>query len=59
MQILFPDPNQADEWINRANAHELFAGKPALSRLLSGDLADLLLVRQYLDTQCDAEYEKR
>ena len=55
LQILFPDSKQADDWIQRPNTHTLFAGKPALHRMLSGHLADLLLVRQYLDAQCGRE----
>jgi len=55
LQILFPDSNQADDWIHRPNTNALFAGKPALNRMLSGHLADLLLVRQYLDAQCGGE----
>ncbi|WP_130620841.1 MbcA/ParS/Xre antitoxin family protein [Dyella amyloliquefaciens] len=51
LQILFPDPKQADEWVHRANQASLFGGQSALQRMLSGNVADLYVVRQYLDAQ--------
>lgn len=51
LQILLPDPTAADEWVRRPNAAPLFGGKPALDRMLSGNVADLYVVRQYLDGQ--------
>ena len=51
LQILFPDPVRADAWIKRANSAPLFAGQRALNRLLSGNVSDLFVVRQYLDAQ--------
>jgi hypothetical protein len=51
LQILLPDENAADDWVRRPNAAPLFAGRSALDRMLSGQVADLFLVRQYLDTQ--------
>lgn len=51
LQILFPDPAQADGWIHRPNQASLFGGRPALDRMLSGNVADLYVVRQYLDAQ--------
>src|SRR5690348_7984556 len=51
LQILLPDPKAADEWIRRPNAEPLFGGRSALERMLSGNVADLYLVRQYLDSQ--------
>lgn len=51
LQILFPDPAQADGWIHRPNHASLFGGRPALDRMLSGNVADLYVVRQYLDAQ--------
>lgn len=51
LQILFPDPVRADAWIKRANSAPLFAGQRALDRLLSGNVSDLFVVRQYLDAQ--------
>ena len=51
LQILLPDPGAADDWVRRPNAAPPFAGKPALARMLSGNVADLYVVRQYLDGQ--------
>jgi hypothetical protein len=49
LQILLPDPRAADTWIRRANAAPPFGGKPALDRMLAGNISDLIAVRQYLD----------
>ncbi|SFW69960.1 MbcA/ParS/Xre antitoxin family protein [Luteibacter sp. UNCMF366Tsu5.1] len=51
LQILFPDPGQADAWVRRPNDAPLFGGRSALDRMLSGNVADLYVVRQYLDAQ--------
>lgn len=51
LQILFPDPTQADAWIKRANSAPPFAGKSALERMLGGQVADLYVVRQFLDAE--------
>jgi len=51
LQLLLPEPHAADEWIHRPNNAPLFEGKPALERMLSGNVADLYVVRQYLDAQ--------
>ncbi|HXD36881.1 MAG TPA: MbcA/ParS/Xre antitoxin family protein [Rhodanobacter sp.] len=51
LQILFPDPAQADAWLQKPNAAPLFGGQSALERMLSGNVADLYVVRQYLDAQ--------
>lgn len=51
LQILFPDPGQADAWVRKANDAPLFGGRSALDRMLSGNVADLYVVRQYLDAQ--------
>ncbi len=49
LQILLPDPAAADAWVRKPNDGPLFGGRPALARLLSGNVADLYVVRQYLD----------
>jgi uncharacterized protein (DUF2384 family) len=49
LQILLPEPKAADAWIKKPNAAPLFGGKSALDRMLSGNVADLYVVRQYLD----------
>ncbi len=51
LQILLPDEKAADEWVRRPNAAPLFGGRTALERMLSGHVADLFLVRQYLDAE--------
>lgn len=51
LQILLPEPKAADEWINKPNNVPLFNGRSALDRMLSGQVADLYVVRQYLDAE--------
>ena len=51
LQILFPLARRANEWLRRPNAAPLFAGKSALDRMLGGQVADLYVVRHYLDAQ--------
>ncbi|MEX0693841.1 MAG: antitoxin Xre/MbcA/ParS toxin-binding domain-containing protein [Rhodospirillales bacterium] len=51
LQILLPDEQAADEWVKRPNTAPLFGGQSALDRMLSGQVADLFVVRQYLDAQ--------
>jgi hypothetical protein len=51
LQILFPDPGQADAWLHKPNQAPLFGGHSALERMLSGNVGDLYVVRQYLDAQ--------
>lgn len=51
LQILFPDPKQADAWLHKPNQSSLFGGHSALERMLSGNVSDLYVVRQYLDAQ--------
>ena len=51
LQILLPDAAAADAWVRKPNTAPLFGGKPALERMLSGNVADLYVVRQYLDAR--------
>ena len=51
LQILLPDPRAADEWVRKPNSAPPFGGGSALDRMLSGQVADLYVVRQYLDAQ--------
>ena len=51
LQILFPDAAQADGWLRRPNQAQPFGGHCALERMLSGNVSDLFVVRQYLDAQ--------
>lgn len=47
LQLLFPDPAQADRWVKQPNA--AFGGRSALDRMLAGHVVDLHYVRAYLD----------
>lgn len=51
LQILLPVRERADEWLRKPNAAPLFGGRSALERMLGGQVADLFVVRQYLDAQ--------
>ncbi|MBE0626022.1 MAG: DUF2384 domain-containing protein [Burkholderiales bacterium] len=51
LQVLLPRPEAADAWIKKPNAAPLFGGRSALERMLSGQVADIYVVRQYLDAQ--------
>jgi len=53
LQLLLPDQQAADGWVRRPNAVPLFGGRSALDRMLSGQVADLYVVRQYMDAQQD------
>lgn len=44
-------PKTAIEWVHKPNDAVMFGGKPALDRMLSGNVADLYAVRQYVDAQ--------
>ena len=50
-QILLPVAERANEWIRKPNDAPLFAGRSALDRMLGGQVADLYVVRHYLDAQ--------
>ena len=51
LQVLLPKPEAADAWIKKPNTAPIFGGRSALDRMLSGQVADLFVVRQYLDSQ--------
>ena len=51
LQVLLPDEKAADEWVKRSNTAPPFGGRSALDRMMSGQVADLFVVRQYLDAQ--------
>ena len=51
LQVLLPKAEAADTWIKKPNAAPIFGGRSALERMLSGQVGDLYLVRQYLDAQ--------
>jgi hypothetical protein len=49
LQILLP--KSADDWIHKANSNPIFGGQSALDRMATGNVADLYVVRQYIDAQ--------
>lgn len=49
LQILLPEAAAADAWVRRPNSAPPFGGRSALERMLAGNVADLNLVRRYLD----------
>ena len=51
LQILLPVAQRANEWVRKPNTAPLFGGGSALDRMLGGQVADLFVVRQYLDAQ--------
>lgn len=51
LQILLPLKERADSWLREPNAAPLFGGRSALDRMMGGQVADLYVVRHYLDAQ--------
>ncbi|MFH2082526.1 MAG: MbcA/ParS/Xre antitoxin family protein [Pseudomonadota bacterium] len=51
LQILLPAATAADAWVKKPNSAPLFGGRSALDRMLGGNVADLIAVRQYLDAR--------
>ncbi len=51
LEILLPKPEAADNWVKKPNTAPIFGGAAALDRMLGGKVADLYVVRQYLDAQ--------
>ena len=51
LQILLPVKQRADAWVRQTNAAPLFGGRSALERMMGGQVADLYVVRHYLDAQ--------
>jgi transcriptional regulator with XRE-family HTH domain len=51
LQILLPVPERANAWIRKPNAAPFLGGSSALERMLGGQVADLFVVRQYLDAE--------
>lgn len=49
LQILLPTPDNRLLWLRNANAAPPFGGQAPLARMLSGQVADLYVVRHYLD----------
>jgi hypothetical protein len=51
LQILLPNEEAADAWVRKANTAPVFGGRSAMDRMASGNVADLFVVREYLDAQ--------
>ncbi len=51
LQVLLPQPAAADAWVKQPNTAAPFHGARALDRMLSGNVSDLFVVRQYLDAE--------
>lgn len=51
LHVLFPVPERADAWVRKPNSAPILGGQSALDRMLAGQVADLYVVRQYLDAQ--------
>lgn len=51
LQILLPETDAADNWIRQPNNASIFNGQSALDRMRGGKVADLYVVRKYLDAQ--------
>lgn len=51
LQILLPVPERANAWIRKPNTAPFLAGRSALDRMMGGQVADLFVVRQYLDAE--------
>ena len=49
LQILLP--KTADQWVRKPNKAGIFGGRSAIERMASGNVADLYVVRQYIDAQ--------
>ena len=49
LQILLP--KTANDWVHKPNKASIFGGQPAIERMTSGNVADLYVVRQYIDAQ--------
>ena len=45
------EPKTADDWVRKPNKAQVFGGASALDRMMSGNVADLYVVRQYVDGQ--------
>lgn len=55
LQTLLPIPERANEWIRKPNNAPFLGGDSALARMLGGQVADLYVVRQYLDAECQGK----
>jgi len=51
LHLIYSDDFVADGWLKRPNTSPLFGGHPPLDRMLGGQVADLYVIRQYLDAR--------
>ena len=51
LQMLLPIAERAHDWLRKPNAAAFLGGQSALERMLGGQVADLYVVRQYLDSE--------
>lgn len=51
LHILLSTPDVANSWVKRPNAAPLFTQKSPIDKMLSGNIADLIEIRRYLDAQ--------
>lgn len=51
LRSLLPVPERANEWIRKPNTAPFLVGATALDRMMGGQVADLFVVRQYLDAE--------
>lgn len=51
LQELLPVPDRAHEWLRKPNNTGFLGGRSALDRMLGGQVADLFVIRQYLDAE--------
>ncbi len=51
LQILFPDPSLADQWLSMPNDNPLFNGTAPQYRLLAGYVTDLAVIKGFLDAE--------
>ncbi len=51
LHILLPKKEAADSWVQRPNSTPLFGGQPPINRMRAGHVADLYVVRSYLDAR--------
>jgi len=51
LEILLPDPQMTDNWLSTPNDNYIFNGAAPKLSMLSGLIADLAAVRDFLDVQ--------
>jgi hypothetical protein len=53
LKILLPEQALADHWLSTPNDNQLFNGCAPVDRLLAGQVIDLAVVRDFLDSERD------